>query len=96
MPGRALLRGYTSGIRILKVSRRCFNAEGFTMSKVLVLLLACWLAACTGIPDNVKAVQGFEAQAYLGKWYEIARLENWFETGLDKISAEYSLPVCAC
>src|SRR5690606_15320649 len=28
---------------------------------------------------------------YLGKWYEIARLDHSFERGLEQISAEYSL-----
>lgn len=53
-------------------------------------LLACLLAGCVGIPDNLQAVRGFDAGAYLGTWYEIARLENPFETGLEQVSAQYS------
>jgi apolipoprotein D and lipocalin family protein len=49
------------------------------------------LAACTGKPDGVVAVNGFELDRYLGKWYEIARLDHSFERGLNNISAEYSL-----
>ena len=49
------------------------------------------LAACTGKPDGVVAVNGFELDRYLGKWYEIARLDHSFERGLNNISAEYTL-----
>lgn len=49
------------------------------------------LTACTGIPDKVQPVQGFDLQKYLGKWYEVARLDHSFERGLSQVSAEYSL-----
>ncbi|MFM8332418.1 MAG: lipocalin family protein [Candidatus Methylumidiphilus sp.] len=61
------------------------------MRKILPLLFASLLAACVGIPENIKPVQGFDAQRYLGRWHEIARLENRFETGLEQINANYSL-----
>jgi apolipoprotein D and lipocalin family protein len=48
------------------------------------------LAGCTGIPEGVKPVQGFAVERYLGKWYEIARLDHRFERGLEKVSAEYA------
>ena len=46
---------------------------------------------CTGIPDGVTAVFGFEVNRYLGTWYEIARLDHRFERGLNNISATYTL-----
>lgn len=49
------------------------------------------LSACVGMPDDIKPVQGFEVQRYLGKWYEIARLDHSFERGLTKVSTEYRL-----
>ena len=49
------------------------------------------LSACTGKPDGVVAVTDFERDRYLGKWYEIARLDHSFERGLSNITAEYSL-----
>lgn len=60
------------------------------MRKLLLSCLACLLAACVGIPGQLKPVQNFDAQAYLGTWYEIARLDNRFEAGLEQVSAEYS------
>jgi apolipoprotein D and lipocalin family protein len=60
------------------------------MTSRLLLVLALTLSACTGTPDGVKAVTGFEADKYLGTWYEIARLDHSFERGLDKVTATYS------
>lgn len=31
----------------------------------------------------------FNLERYLGDWHEIARLENWFERGLRKVTARY-------
>ena len=44
-----------------------------------------------GIPDGVTAVQNFEKDKYLGKWYEIARFDFRFERNLDNTTAEYSV-----
>ena len=43
------------------------------------------------MPEKVSPIQQFEVQRYLGKWYEIARLDHSFERGLNNITAEYSL-----
>lgn len=59
-------------------------------SLISVAALCIFLAGCTGIPKSVSPVQGFELNRYLGKWYEIARLEHSFERGLSKVTAEYS------
>ncbi len=56
------------------------------------LLLVSLLAACTtGKPDNITPVDNFDANRYLGKWYEIARLDHSFERGLSDVTAEYSM-----
>ena len=49
------------------------------------------LSACTGLPEGVQPVKGFELNRYLGKWYEIARLDHSFERGLNNVSATYSM-----
>lgn len=36
-------------------------------------------------------VQNFDIEKYLGKWYEIARLDYYFERNLSNTSAHYSL-----
>lgn len=58
---------------------------------IALLTLPCLLAACLGMPEGVRPVEGFELERYLGKWYEIARLDHSFERGLTRVTAEYSL-----
>lgn len=55
-----------------------------------LLLNAFFLTGCTGTPDGIEPVEGFEPKRYLGQWYEIARLPHSFEEGLSKVSATYS------
>jgi apolipoprotein D and lipocalin family protein len=59
--------------------------------KLLALcLLLLTLAGCTGIPDGVRPVSGFQLDRYLGTWHEIARLDHSFERGLTDVTATYS------
>ncbi len=60
------------------------------MSNMLILVIVALLSACMGVPDNVKVVDNIVANQYLGTWYEIARLDQSFERGLEKISATYT------
>ncbi|MEY3808645.1 MAG: hypothetical protein RI893_1621 [Pseudomonadota bacterium] len=59
--------------------------------KILFVLIIALLSSCTGIPEGVTAIEGFEINRYLGTWYEVARLDHRFERGLENISATYSL-----
>lgn len=59
--------------------------------KLVAIFLVSLLAGCVGIPEGVKPVENFKLEKYLGKWYEIARLDHSFERGLSRISADYSL-----
>lgn len=56
---------------------------------VIAALLA--LQSCKTIPKNATAVKPFNKAKYLGKWYEIARLDFRFEKNLNNTTAEYSL-----
>ena len=61
-------------------------------AKTLFILIACLLlSGCLGMPKNVSVVQDFELDRYLGKWYEIARLDHSFERGLEHVTAHYSM-----
>jgi apolipoprotein D and lipocalin family protein len=57
------------------------------MAFALLLLLF----GCTGIPEGVKPVDNFKLDRYLGRWYEIARLDHSFERGLTQVTADYSM-----
>ncbi|MCQ8102702.1 lipocalin family protein [Methylomonas sp. SURF-2] len=61
------------------------------MRSILSWLALLSLTACTGIPEGVRPVTGFELERYLGTWHEIARLDHSFERGLSRVTAEYSL-----
>ena len=59
--------------------------------KKLSIVFFLFLMGCVGMPENVKPVDNFKLEKYLGKWYEIARLDHSFERGLTRITATYSL-----
>lgn len=50
------------------------------------------LSGCSSVsvPEGLTPVTGFEPERYLGKWYEIARLDHKFERGLEAVTAEYT------
>lgn len=63
-------------------------------SWVYLLFMAAILGgilACNTIPKGATAVTPFDKERYLGKWYEIARLDFRFEKDLDNTTAEYTL-----
>jgi len=59
--------------------------------RILPAALLMLLAGCMGIPENVKPVDNFKLDKYLGRWYEIARLDHSFERGLTRVTADYSM-----
>lgn len=62
------------------------------MKRVLpFLFISPMLFGCVKIPAGITPVDDFDIDRYLGRWYEIARLDHRFERGLEQVSAEYSL-----
>jgi apolipoprotein D and lipocalin family protein len=58
--------------------------------KMMILSLLLVLGGCAvAPPSGVTPITGFELNRYLGKWYEIARLDHSFERGLSNVSATY-------
>ncbi|GAB3234213.1 lipocalin family protein [Algoriphagus aestuariicola] len=58
-----------------------------SISTLLLILLSC----TPGIPEGATAVSPFDSKKYLGKWYEIARIDFKFEKNLNNTTAEYSM-----
>lgn len=56
----------------------------------LFFLLLWLLGGCTAPPSGLSPVRDFDLERYLGRWYEIARLDHRFERGLTNVTAEYS------
>lgn len=63
--------------------------KNFCVLILVVFILT--LTSCSTIPQNAVAVKPFNKEKYLGKWYEIARLDFKFEKDLNNTTAEYSL-----
>ena len=61
------------------------------VSTFMAGMVCVGLSGCTGVPDKVVPVEGFELPRYLGKWYEIARFDHSFEEGLSEVTATYSM-----
>ncbi len=47
--------------------------------------------ACSAVKSTVDVVEPFDKDKYLGKWYEIARLDFKWEKNLSQVTAEYAL-----
>lgn len=61
------------------------------MKLLYVCVLSICMISCAGLPENIEPVSDFELDKYMGKWYEIARLDHRFERGLDQVTAIYSI-----
>jgi apolipoprotein D and lipocalin family protein len=59
--------------------------------KKFLAVIALLVTGCVRVPDGVQPVDHFNLENYLGKWYEIARLDHSFERGLSRVTAEYSM-----
>ncbi len=57
---------------------------------LLLALLLFSLTACLDLPKGLTAVRPFDPDRYLGRWYEIVRLDHSFERGMEQVTAEYS------
>ena len=59
-------------------------------SVVTLLAVAMMMLGCAGVPNGLTPVSGFDPDRYLGKWYEIARLDHSFEKNMSNVTAIYS------
>lgn len=67
------------------------NFKKIAIPVSLGILGLMFLNSCsTKIPAGATAVQNFNSEKYLGKWYEIARFDYRFEKNLENVTAEYS------
>ena len=62
------------------------------MRKIFCLLAAgLFLNGCRSPEYAIAAVKDFNAAKYMGKWYEFARLPNWFEKDMNRVTATYTM-----
>ena len=67
------------------------NITNLIRNSLLSLIGMLTFNSCTTIPKGAVAVTPFDKEKYLGKWYEIARLDFRFERNLNNTTAEYSV-----
>ena len=62
-------------------------------SFLLTGIISSVVAVLTGCEttSDIAAVQNFEPERYMGTWYEIVRLPQYFERDLDEVKAQYTL-----
>ncbi|SEK17832.1 lipocalin family protein [Parapedobacter koreensis] len=58
-------------------------------TNIIGLMAIAMLYSCASIPENVQPIKHFEVRRYLGKWYEVARLDHKQERNLNNVTAEY-------
>ncbi len=58
---------------------------------IIAGILLIILPGCKTIPKGVKAVKPFDPAKYMGRWYEIARMDFRFERNLEQVTATYTL-----
>lgn len=63
------------------------GAGRFIMKRSLWLLVLGLVGCAVAPPSGVTPITGFDLDRYLGRWYEIARLDHAFERGLSRVSA---------
>lgn len=59
------------------------------MKALFAVLMVITMAGCKST-SNLKVVDDFEVERYLGTWYEVARMPHRFEKGMSDVSATYS------
>ena len=74
-----------------RVANRMTNRLNNVIARCLGVFVCLLLAGCLGSPEGVTAVNNFQLDRYLGRWYEVARLDHSFERGLSNVTADYAL-----
>jgi apolipoprotein D and lipocalin family protein len=72
----------------MKTARRSRTRRLASLAATAAVGLAV-MTGCKSVPSGIRPVHGFEADRYLGEWYEIARLDHFFERGMTHVSASY-------
>lgn len=61
------------------------------MRYMIIALLSFLMFGCSTHYPPLKTVEKVDLESYLGRWYEIARYEQFFEKGCSDARATYSL-----
>ena len=61
------------------------------MNRIFLFLFLFFLGCGNNHIEKVESVKNFDITKYIGKWYEIARIDNSFEKNCNFVTADYSL-----
>ncbi|WP_304206820.1 lipocalin family protein [Fusobacterium perfoetens] len=59
------------------------------VKKIFLIVISLVVIGCSKTPI-IEKNQDFNQEKYLGRWYEIKRIENRFERGLKEVTADYT------
>lgn len=85
------LRSRLDHARLPASARRTGSAVAVAVSAGAIAYLAWMALRSPARPASVQPVGNFDISRYLGRWYEVARIDQRFEKGLVRTRAEYSL-----
>ncbi|RZL46001.1 MAG: lipocalin [Pedobacter sp.] len=66
------------------------NYKHAILAAALAVIVVSLESCSVSIPKGATAVKPFQKDKYLGKWYEIARMDFKFEKDLNNVSATYT------
>ena len=61
------------------------------MKNLSIILFLLFILSCSNNKIEVRSLNDFESEKYLGKWYEVGKLSAKEQKGLDNVTATYSL-----
>lgn len=64
--------------------------KAFTYTAITSLVLMAAIAGCQSYNPPLATVDSVDLQQYAGKWYEIARYDNWFQRNCVGVTATYT------
>jgi apolipoprotein D and lipocalin family protein len=73
----------------LRSTRAPFARSRAALAFAAGLGAAALMSGCTGTPAGVEPMRDFRAEAFVGTWYAVARLDHPFEQGLTDVRATY-------
>lgn len=63
----------------------------FVSNMSLMSILHYFTGRRSNAPVNTSPATNISLPRYMGRWYEHARFENWFEAGMDAVYTDYRL-----
>ena len=57
----------------------------------MTLGILIFLSGCATKPLNINPIQNFDVNKYMGRWYEIARIDSFLKDGMDYVYSDYHL-----